>query len=170
VLGIGLFTSVGTTKTSGPPHQGGQVPSFTAARLNGVGTLAVPADGGGGGAPAALLFFGEWCHVCHTELPSLAAAVRRQDAAGGTLARVHVIGVDSEDSRSIGLAFVKSSGVRFPVVRDPDLTITSGDFYFNGDPYAVFVRGNGTISAIVPGPLSVARFTAEERELIPSGS
>ena len=75
VLGIGLFTSVGTTKTSGPPHQGGQVPSFTAARLNGVGTLAVPADGGGGGAPAALLFFGEWCHVCHTELPSLAAAV-----------------------------------------------------------------------------------------------
>jgi hypothetical protein len=56
------------------------------------------------------------------------------------------------------------------VVRDPELAITSGDFYFDGDPDAVFVRANGTISAIVPGALSVAKLTAEEKKLIPSGS
>jgi hypothetical protein len=81
---------------------------------------------------------------------------------------VHVIGVDSEDGRSTGLAFVKSRGIAFPVAFDRDIAITSGDFYFEGDPYAVFVKGNGTISAIVPGPLSVAKFIAEEQKLIPS--
>ena len=63
---------------------------------------------------------------------------------------------------------VTASGIRFPVAHDPQIAITSGDFYFDGDPYAVFVKGNGTISAIVPGPISVARFTAEEKKLIPS--
>jgi thiol-disulfide isomerase/thioredoxin len=169
-LGIGLFTSIGTNANSGPPHRGGRVPSFTAARLNGSGTLQVPGDGGSGGTPAVLLFFGSWCPSCHGELPPLAAAVRRQEESGGALAKVRVIGVDSEDTKSVGEAFVKSSGVGFAVVRDPYLAITSGDFYFDGDPDAVFVNGNGTISAIVPGALSVAKLTAEEKKLIPSGS
>ena len=169
-LGIGLFTSIGTNASSGPPHQGGQVPSFSAARLNGSGTLQVPGDGGGAGTPAVLLFFGSWCSSCHAELPPLAAAVRRQEDEGGALGKVRVIGVDSEDTKSVGEAFVAQSGIRFPVVRDPALAITSGDFYFDGDPNAVFVRANGTISAIVPGALSVAKLTAEEKKLIPSGS
>jgi peroxiredoxin len=171
-LAVGLFTSLGTpkSKSGGLPQAGAQVPSFTAPRLNGAGTVQVPDDGGSGGTPAVLLFFGNWCHICHTELPELAQAVRRQDQAGGALAKVRVIGVDSEDSKSVGAAFVHSSGVGFPVARDPDLAVTSGDFYFNGDPYAVFVKGDGTISAIVPGAISVAKFTAEERKLTPSES
>jgi thiol-disulfide isomerase/thioredoxin len=169
-LGVGLFTTAGTTKSSGPPHQGGPVPSFSAPRLNGSGSVQVPANGGGGGAPAVLLFFGDWCTVCHGELPPLAAAVRQQGSSGSALAKVHVIGVDSEDSRGVGQAFVNQMGIRFPVAADPDTTITSGDFYFDGDPYAVFVKGDGSISAIVPGPLSVAKFVAQEKKLIPSES
>jgi thiol-disulfide isomerase/thioredoxin len=168
-LGIGLFTSVGTNTKTGPPHRGGPVPSFTAARLKSAGTLAVPGDGGGAGTPVVLLFFGSWCPSCHGELPPLAAAVHRQEAAGGALAKVRVIGVDSEDTKSVGEAFVTQSGVSFPVVRDPGLAITSGDFYFDGDPNAVFITANGTISAIVPGALSPAKLTAEEKKLIPSG-
>jgi thiol-disulfide isomerase/thioredoxin len=170
VLGIGLFTSIGTNKKTGPPHQGGRVPSFSAPRLNGSGTVQVPQDGGSGGTPAVLLFFGEWCQNCHAELPALAAAVRQQERAGGPLGKVHVIGVDSEDTKSVGEKFVKSTGVSFPVARDPNIAILSGAFYFPGDPYAVFVKGDGTISAIVPGALSVAKFTAEEQKLIPSES
>ncbi len=165
-LGIGLFTSIGTPAKSGIPQIGGPVPSFSAPRLNGSGTVQVPADGGGGGTPAVLLFFGDWCTACHTELPPLAAAVRHQEAAGGPLAKVRVIGVDSEDTRQEGMSFVTASGIEFPVARDPDIAITNGDFYFEGDPYAVFVKGNGTISAIVPGPLSVARFTADQEKLV----
>ena len=59
----------------------------------------------------------------------------------------------------------------FPVAYDPDVTVTSGLFYFEGDPYAVFVDGDGTISKIVRGDvLTPASFTADERALIPSGT
>jgi peroxiredoxin len=170
VLAVFLFTSTGTKGNAGPPRKGGPVPTFSAPRLNGSGTIDVPSDGGGGGTPAVLLFFGKWCTICKTELPPLAATVRRQQTAGGSLATVHVIGVDSADTRAIGEAFVTSTGVKFPVARDPDNTITSGDFYFEGDPYAVFVRGDGTISAIVRGALSVTKLVAQEKKLTPSGS
>jgi cytochrome c biogenesis protein CcmG/thiol:disulfide interchange protein DsbE len=169
-LAVGLFTTAGTKKTAGPPKAGGPVPSFSAPRLNGSGTVAVPQDAGSNGTPAVLLFFGAWCTVCKAELPPLAAAARHQAATGGPLGKVRVIGVDSEDKHDTGLAFVKSRGITFPVASDQNIDITSGDFYFEGDPYAVFVKGDGTISAIVSGPLSVAKFTAQEKKLIPSES
>ena len=49
--------------------------------------------------------------------------------------------------------------------------ITSGLFYFDGDPYAVFVNGDGTIARIVRGAvLTPSSLTADERALIPSGT
>jgi peroxiredoxin len=169
-LGIGLFTTAGTSAKSGAPAAGSALPAFSAPNLNGSGTVSVPGAGVGRGTPAVLLFFGNWCTVCHTELPPLAAAAKHQQAAAGSLARVHVVGVDSEDTRSDAQSFIHSSGVTFPVAYDPNLTITSGDYYFEGDPYAVFVNADGTINAIVRGPMSVGTFTANERSLIPSGS
>ena len=38
-------------------------------------------------------------------------------------------------------SFVHSAGVTFPVAYDPDVSVTSGLFAFDGDPYAVFVKG-----------------------------
>ncbi len=171
-LGVGLFTSVGTNQNSnGAPHVGGPVPSFSASSLTGPGPVSVPADGGGNGRPAVLLFFGNWCASCHAELPPLAAAVRRQEAAGGALSTIHVIGVDSLDTASVARSFVKNCGVTFPVAYDPNVAITSGAFYFDGDPYAVFVNGDGTINRIVRGAtLTAAAFLADEKALIPSGS
>ena len=90
------------------------MPSFTAARLNGAGTVQVPGNGGGAGTPAVLLFFGNWCPSCHAELPPLAAAVRRRKTTGGALAKVRVIGVDSEDTKSVGKAFVDAQRDRVP--------------------------------------------------------
>jgi hypothetical protein len=61
--------------------------------------------------------------------------------------------------------------VTFPVAYDPDIAITSGLFYFDGDPYAVFVNGDGTISKIVRGDvLTPTMLTADEQALIPSGT
>jgi peroxiredoxin len=170
VLGVGLFTTLGTKKNTGAPRAGETVPAFSASRLNGSGQVSVPSDGGGGGTPAVLMFFGNWCTICHTELPPIASAVHQQQLSGGALSKVHVIGVDSEDTRANATSFIHHSGVTFPVAYDPNLTITSGDFYFQGDPYAVFVNANGTIRAIVAGPISVATFVADEQKLIPSGN
>lgn len=171
-LGIGLFTSVGTNaKSSGAPHEGGPLPAFSGTDLNGSGQAVVSSDGIGHGTPGVVLFFGNWCVACHTELPPLAAAVRTQQSRGGALAHVKVIGVDSEDTTASAKAFIHSTGVSFPVAYDPSLNITSGAFYFRGDPNAVFVNADGTINKIVVGDqLTAADFTADERALTPNGT
>jgi peroxiredoxin len=173
ILLIGLLTSIGTSSTTtNAPRQGGPVPSFEGTNVGSTGSsqVSVPADGGGNGTPAVLLFFGAWCSSCHAELPPLAATVRKQDKANGTLARIRVIGVDSFDKASTAKSFIHQEGVTFPVASDPGAGITSGLFYFDGDPYAVFVNGDGTIAKIVRGAvLTPSSFTADERALIPSG-
>jgi peroxiredoxin len=174
ILIVGLTTSFGSNpSTTGRPGQGEPVPSFTRQNLGPTGSsqVSVPADGGSNGTPAVLLFFGNWCPSCHQELPPLAEAVHQQDKADGALAKIRVIGVDSEDSVGSAKSFIKSAGVTFPVAYDPDTTVTSGLFYFRGDPYAVFVKGDGTIEKIVAGAqLTPASFTADERALLPNAT
>jgi thiol-disulfide isomerase/thioredoxin len=171
---IGLTTSLGTSQSStNTPHEGGTVPSFTRQNIgpSGPPQVSVPSDGGANGTPAVLLFFGNWCPSCHQELPPLAAAVRKQDHAGGALARIRVIGVDSEDTTSSARSFIHDTGVTFPVAYDPDVSVTSGLFAFDGDPYAVFVNGDGTIAKIVRGAvLTPSSLAADERALIPTGT
>jgi thiol-disulfide isomerase/thioredoxin len=172
ILIVGLTTSIGSNpSTTSRPTEGGPVPSFTRQNLGPTGSsqVSVPADGGSNGTPAVLLFFGNWCPSCHQELPPLAAAVKQQNEAGGALAKIRVIGVDSEDSVGSAKSFIHSAGVTFPVAYDPDTTVTSGLFYFRGDPYAVFVQGDGTIDRIVAGAqLTPSSFTADERALLPA--
>ena len=68
-------------------------------------------------------------------------------------------------------SFIHGAGVTFPVASDPQADITSGSFYFDGDPYAVFVKGDGTIAKIVRGAvLTPSSLAADERALIPSGT
>jgi peroxiredoxin len=170
-LGIGLFTNLGNNSTTNSaPHAGGTLPTFSGTYLNGHGSVDVPGNGVGDGSPAVLLFFGNWCPQCHQELPPLAQTIRQQQAAGGALGKVHIVGVDSEDSVASAKSFIKSSGVDFPVAYDPNLGVTEGDFYFEGDPDAVFVKADGKIARIVRGNvLTPSAFTADEREIIPSG-
>ncbi len=171
VVLLGLFTDLGKGggSSSGAPHQGSPVPAFTAANVGPTGPdhVQVPADGGSSGTPAVLLFFGNWCADCHQELPGLAAAVHAQQAGRGALSRIRVIGVDSEDSQSSARSFIKSAGVTFPVAYDPNTSILSDDFYFEGDPNAVFVNGDGTIARIIRGDsLTAASLAADERALL----
>jgi peroxiredoxin len=142
------------------------VPAFSGSNLGLVGPQAVSLSAGGSGTPTVLLFFGAWCDACHEELPPLAATVRAQDAAGGALAHVNVIGVDSLDKTSAAQNFIRTAGVGFPVAYDPNDNITSGDFWFTGDPYAVFVNADGTIFRIVRGDvLTPSSFSADEQAL-----
>ncbi len=175
IIGIFLFTSLGTSNGSGTtgsaPQVGASVPSFTSQNIGPVGGSSVAVSAGRGGRPTVLLFFGDWCPSCHQELPPLAAAVRSQDGAGGALAQIRVVGVDSLDKVGRAESFIHAKGVTFPVAYDPNANVTSGLFYFTGDPYAVFVRGDGTIDKIVGGDvLTPSSFTADERALIPSGT
>ena len=171
-LGVGLFTSVGSPSSSSAPSTGDAVPTLSGPNVGPTGPTEVSVSPSStGGRPTVLLFFGAWCASCHGELPGLAAAVAAQNKTGGPLSHVRVVGVDSLDSSSGASAFAKSAGVTFPVAWDPDAHITTDQFFFTGDPYAVFVRADGTIDRIVRGAvLDGASMTADVRPLIPSGS
>ncbi len=159
-LGIGLFSSLGSPKAS-VPTAGSVAPTFTLAALGGHGTVGVPADGGGNGRPAVLVFFASWCPPCRTEIPALARAYRDQPPR----TRIPVIGVDGMDPTAAALSFVHRSGVRFLVAADPLYRVTEGIYAFNGDPNAVFIRADGTIARIVHGPITAAQLAAFERDL-----
>jgi peroxiredoxin len=167
ILIVGLTTSIGTSPSTSAPKPNGPLPAFSRQNVGPSGQAQVSVPGGdGSGTPAVLLFFGNWCPSCHQELPPLAATVQAQEKSGGALAKVRVIGVDSEDSVSKAKSFIKAAGVTFPVAYDADASLLSGLFYFRGDPNAVFVRGDGTIDKIVQGDgLTPSSFTADERAL-----
>ena len=170
VLAAVLFAlranSTSTASGTAAVGAGTQAPHFALPALGAAKTkVGVPADGGGGGRPAILLFFASWCSPCQREIPALAATYRRQHEEHSPLAKVAVIGVDANDPTSNALAFVHSSGVTFPVGADVDFTVTEGLFGFAGLPESVFVEGNGTIAGIHYGPLSEKGFVSWERRL-----
>jgi len=165
-LGVGLFTSFGTSRASGPPQAGGTAPTFSLSGLNVASRVGTPGIGGGDGKPVVVLFMGDWCAICHSEIPPLAAKIRALQSSHSALGRLAVIGVDSEDSLSDALSFIKSSGVTFPVGDDNTAHVMNGLYGFEGDPYAVFIEGNGHIMTIHPGPLSPSQFETLERKLL----
>lgn len=164
-LGVGLFTSIGSSGESGTPHVGGQAPRFSLPTVNGTGTVGQQI---GNGSPTVILFFANWCSICHSELPALAKVVRTQDRPGSSLAKIQVVGVDPLDSAGSAQAFAKDSGVTFPVGLDGNGSVMGSQYLFHGPPYAVFIGSDGTITAITASTLSPAAFLSAERRLVAS--
>lgn len=158
-LGVGLFSSL-DTGSQAPPALGRVAPTFSIPALSGNGTVGLPQTPRSG-RPAVLVFFASWCTPCKVEIPAIARTYRSQPAAS----RVEIIGIDGEDPPGNARAFVAAASVTFPVGTDPDYRVTSGLYYFLGDPDAVFVRSDGTIARIVRGPITSAQLLAGERHL-----
>ncbi|HUA95465.1 MAG TPA: TlpA disulfide reductase family protein [Acidimicrobiales bacterium] len=167
LLGVGLFTSRGSGN-GGHPQAGDAVPTFSLASLEGGDSVGVPANGGGNGTPAVLLFFASWCVPCQAEIPQIAHLYSQERDGRSRLAAVRVVGVDGSDPPASALAFVQRSGVSFPVGRDSDYSVTNGKFGFTGLPEAVFVRADGTIAGIHYGAITPEQFTAWQRKLLTS--
>jgi thiol-disulfide isomerase/thioredoxin len=121
------------------------------SRVGGSGRLGVPWGHGHG---AVLLFFADWCTVCHSEVPRLARELGRGDV--GT---VHVVGLDGDDAASVAAGFVKSNHVRFPVGYDKGLQVAAA-LVPGAFPAAVFIRSNGRIASIQYGVISNLQLSA----------
>jgi thiol-disulfide isomerase/thioredoxin len=157
-LGIGTVVAVtlivvvsiltGGHVTNGPAQPtnqlvGKHVGSFSLAGLKG-GTIDAPWKSG---HPSVLIFFASWCGPCKAEMPSVAAYLRHHNEGS-----IRVIGMDSHDTRGPALAFVKKSGVAFPVAYDPNLTAAT-IFDLAAIPDTAFVNAKGVVTQIYSGAI-----------------
>jgi thiol-disulfide isomerase/thioredoxin len=109
------------------------------------------------GRAVVLNFWASWCAPCEEEMPELE---KLNDAliSDGTPATILGVGV-KRDNNDNALAMVDRLGVTYPIGRD-----TAGEsdtigpvtkaFGVDTFPATVFIRPDGTISAIVFGPLT----------------
>jgi hypothetical protein len=79
-------------------------------------------------------------------MPKVAAYIRAHNPSP-----IDVVGIDANDERSAGQAFVKKDGVTFPVAFDADGTVTGGDFGFQELPESVFINAKGVVKKVYFG-------------------
>jgi len=125
---------------------GTAVKSFTLSGING-GKAKAPWSTG---HAAVLIFFASDCGPCHKEMPEVAKYLRAHSEKP-----VVVMGVDADDVLSSGRAFVKKSGVTFPIAFDPNGVVTTGIFKFAYVPETVFVSGSGVVKQVYYGAIPV---------------
>lgn len=108
--------------------------------------------------PAVVNVWASWCPPCRKELP---AFQRLSQRAGD---RLHVIGVNSQDSRGAAQSIGEDLGVRFPVLFDQGQALQRA-LNRNAFPLTLFVDGQGRVRHIdASGALDDARLHELVRE------
>jgi cytochrome c biogenesis protein CcmG, thiol:disulfide interchange protein DsbE len=146
IIVVSIFTGAPVTNGSTQPTNamvGKHVDSFSIAGLDG-GTITAPWKSG---HAAVLIFFASWCPPCQGEMPKVAAYLRHHNEGS-----IRVIGMDSHDKTAPAKAFVKKSGVAFPVAFDPNLTVATL-FNLEAIPDTAFVNAKGVVTQIYLGAI-----------------
>jgi cytochrome c biogenesis protein CcmG, thiol:disulfide interchange protein DsbE len=148
---------IGATVGSGAPapHSLGRAKNFT------LGVLGHP---GGqlslrsmAGHPVIVNFFASWCTPCQKETPLIARFYRARQG------RVAVIGVDVNDSAAKAMAFVRKSGVTYPVAVDPMPMKAAIAYNLPGLPATFFLNARHLIVKRVYGPVTEAELASGTR-------
>jgi len=110
-----------------PPASGAPTASPSAATKADLPDVSLPCFTGGAvlpvrdlRGPAVINFWASSCAPCRQELPLL------QELADRTAGQVHVIGVDTMDTRDAGSSFAADKGVSFPTFFDADKKLLYG--------------------------------------------
>jgi hypothetical protein len=154
--GVLALLGQGSSPTSAPPTPaivGHQLRAETFPRLplvDAPGTMAAPWGHHHG---AVLLFFADWCTVCHGEVRRLAHEL------GPDIGTVHVVGFDGDHSAGAAAAFVASNHIRFPVAHDGELEVADA-LVPAAFPATVFVSAKGKVKAVHYGAISNMQLSA----------
>ncbi len=127
------------TGTIGKP-----APEFALDRLDGSGKVAL-ADLSG--KVVVMNFFASWCLPCTQENPALLRVYERYRASD-----VVMLGVNYQESRDNGLAYVARMGMGWTTVADDDgrVALSYGVF---GPPETFFIGPDGVIAGRHIGPI-----------------
>lgn len=102
-------------------------------------------------------FWASWCPPCRKEMPALAEVARELKR------RVAFVGLDTQDQRSAGLAFAKSTHVNYPLAFDTAEVWTSYGVY--GLPTTFFISPSGRVLGKQVGGLTKSRLLRLIREV-----
>jgi hypothetical protein len=156
VAGVLALLGQGSASTKGPSPSrtvGLQLRAQTFPHLELVGrpgTLAAPWGDHHG---AVLLFFADWCTVCHGEVHRLAHEL------GPDVGTVHVVGFDGDVSAGAAASFVAANHIRFPVAHDGELEVADA-LVPDAFPATVFVSATGKVKAVHYGAISNLQLSA----------
>jgi cytochrome c biogenesis protein CcmG/thiol:disulfide interchange protein DsbE len=148
---------VGATVGSGAPtpRNLGPAKNFTLSVLGHPGRqLALQSMAG---RPVIVNFFASWCEPCQKETPLIARFYRARQG------HVAIIGVDVNDSAAKATAFVRKSGVTYPVAVDPMPMKAAIAYNLPGLPATFFLNARHFIVKRVYGPVTEAELDSGTR-------
>jgi len=107
------------------------------------------------GKPLVVNFWASWCYPCQTEMPLLEAAFRSERGA------VQFLGIDTNDTRSAALRFLKRVRVTYPalVLSDPASPVATS-YGLIGLPITIFISPEGTVMGRHIGQMNAATLQA----------
>ena len=148
---------IGATVGSGAPtlHNLGRAKNFTLGVLGHPGRqLSLQSRAG---HPVIVNFFASWCTPCQKETPLIARFYRSGPG------HVAIIGVDVNDSAAKAMAFVRKSGVTYPVAVDPMPMKAAIAYNLPGLPATFFLNARHIIVKRVYGPVTEAELASGTR-------
>jgi cytochrome c biogenesis protein CcmG/thiol:disulfide interchange protein DsbE len=156
-LGVLLFVGLGSAPKSGSGSvvaAGSIAPDFTLPSLTGGSPVRLDRLGRDRHRPVVLNFFASWCTPCQMETPLLASTARAEQARGST---VQFVGVDVADPTAAALAFVRQSGIGYPVGVDANVRVTSALYGLDGQPNTFFIDASGRVLGHTIGQVTAAQ-------------
>jgi len=166
-LGVFLFVGLGSTSNTGSGSgavvaPGSIAPDFTLPSLTGGSAVQLARLGRDRHRPVVLNFFASWCGPCQQETPLLASTARAEQAKGAT---VQFVGVDVADQTTAALAFVRQTGIPYPVGVDADVRVTSGLYGLDAQPNTFFIDASGRVIGHAIGAVTAAQLDGWLRRL-----
>jgi cytochrome c biogenesis protein CcmG/thiol:disulfide interchange protein DsbE len=153
-VGAALIVIGSTIGASGPGGSGGSGQSLGYARNFDLSVLGHPGKRLSlstlSGKPVIINFFASWCDPCQRETPMIARFYR------GTKGRPAIVGIDVNDSARAAEAFVRKSGVAYPVAVDPPPMKTAIGYRLPGLPATFFLDSRHRIVKRVFGAVTRA--------------
>jgi cytochrome c biogenesis protein CcmG, thiol:disulfide interchange protein DsbE len=157
---VGLLVFGLVSKGSSGVTVGDAAPTDPLPRLEGGGTESL-ADYRG--RWVLVNFWASWCLPCQEEAPAL-ERFQRQHAGP----KFTVLGIDSRDLTSDGVAFVEQYGLSYPQLRDGNGD-AAGDYGTTGVPENFLVDPAGKVRLLFRGPISEEYLREQVAPLLPGG-
>jgi cytochrome oxidase Cu insertion factor (SCO1/SenC/PrrC family) len=151
----GVYTTLPGVVSVGDPAPDFSLPSSAG------GNVALSQEAG---HPVLIDFWATWCSNCRADMKLVAATAERYKAQG-----LRVLLVDFEESSATASKLLKGLGIELPTLLDHNGQV-SQRYGVPGLPVAVFVNGQGKVTAIQLGQLDQAEVNQDVPSAIGPGT